>query len=152
MKQSLVKLVDVILRGIEEHPEAFSTENGLRSWLLRQGYNKRDIEAAMKLVRPRFVRPMPVQVHAPGPVRVLSVFEEQKLTAEARNALVRLDLYGFIDPVERELILDRLNQFDGPVGLEELDWLLSWVVYGMRDVASQETICSLIEQEGDTFH
>ena len=48
MKQSLIKLLDVLIQRMEENPEVTPSETGLRSWLGRKGYSTRDIEAAMK--------------------------------------------------------------------------------------------------------
>jgi len=152
MKQLVTKLVDVILKRLEEQPEAVPTENGIRSWLTGQGYKKRDIDAAIKLVAPRFLSVSREDALSHVPVRTLSLLEEYKLLPEARDALARLDMYGLIDPYEREMILDRLNHFDGLVGLDELDYLLSWVVCGGRDVESQQTIFSVLEGDGGTLH
>jgi uncharacterized protein Smg (DUF494 family) len=152
MKQSLLKLVDVILREMDEHPEVRRSEAFIRSWLQRQGYKKHDIDAAMKLVRPRFEQQSRIVNYRPGSVRALSIWEDFKLTPEARNALARLERYGLIDPFERELILERLGTFEGPVGLDELDYLLSSVVYGGRDFESQQTIYNVLEGSGDTLH
>jgi uncharacterized protein Smg (DUF494 family) len=152
MKQSLLKLVDVILQKMDEHPEVLHSETLIRSWLQGQGYNKRDIDAAMKLVRPRFVPRPRVENYRPASVRMLSPSEEYKMSPEARDALARLDRYGLIDIYEREEILDRLGHFEGVVGLDELDYLLSSVVYGARDVESQQTIYNVLEGPGDTVH
>lgn len=152
MKQLVTKLVDVILKRLEEQPELVPTENGIRSWLTGQGYKKRDIDAAIKLVAPRFLLVRRENAVSPVPARTLSLLEEYKLLPEARDALARLDMYGLIDPYEREMILDRLNHFDGLVGLDELDYLLSWVVCGGRDVESQQTIFSVLEGDGGTLH
>ena len=151
MKASITKLVDVILRRIEEYPDGVPTETGLRTWLTRQGYNKRDIDAAMKLIAPRFVQPSVREENRPWVARSLSLFEEYKLTPEARNALARLEFYGLLDPIEREAILDRLNHFDSEIGLDELDYLISWVVCGNRDFESQQTIFGVMDGEGGAF-
>jgi uncharacterized protein Smg (DUF494 family) len=152
MKHSLIELVDVIIRRIQEHPEGVPSEKGLRSWLARQGYNKREIDAAMKLVRPRFsaqpTRAAPTQ----NSVRLLSVYEEYKLTPEARDTLVRLELYGMLDAYEREMILDYLDHFEGEVGMEELDYLVSWMVCSGRDVGFQQTLSNVVEGKEDTRH
>lgn len=152
MKQSLTKLVDVILKHIEEQPEAKPTESGIRSWLAGQGYKKREIDAVIKLVGRRIAQRPQVTDASPRTVRMLSMLEEYKLTPEARNALVRLELYGLIDPMEREMILDRLNHFDGEIGLDELDYLISWLVCGGRDFESQQTIYGVMEGEQEVFH
>jgi uncharacterized protein Smg (DUF494 family) len=152
MKHSLVDLVDVIVRRMQENPEAAPSEKGIKSWLARQGYSTREIEAAMKLVRPRFSG-LTQNVRPPqSSVRLLSVTEEYKLTPEARNALVRLELYGLLDPYEREMILDYLSHFEGEVGLEELDYLLSWMVCSGRDVEFQQTLYSVFENKSGTLH
>ena len=154
MKHSVIEIVDVILRRLEEHPEALPTETGLRSWLSRQGFNKREIDAAMKLVKPGFAVAAhhQAQPQMRNSVRQLSIIEEYKLSPEARNALTRLELYGFLDPYDREMILDYLNHFDGEVGMDELDYLLSWMVCGGRDVAFQQTLFDVFEGKKDTLH
>ena len=152
MKQSVTELVNVILERMEQYPDVPATEKGIRSWLTGQGYNPRDIDAALRLVQPQMGRPNISATHGPVPVRMLSAFEEHKLTTEARDALVRLELYELIDPTERELILDRISQFDGPVGMDELDYLLSWILYSTRDVETQQTIYSVFEGNRETLH
>ena len=152
MKQILSKLVGVILKRLEECPDLIQTEHGMRTWLQRQGYNKRDIDAAIKLVRPRFTPYFTMREHRPINVRVLSSQESQKLTPEARQALERLEYYGLIDPYEREMILDRLGSFEGEVDIEGLDYLLSWLVLSGRDVESQQTIYNVLEGHQGTFH
>ena len=145
MKTTLIELADVIIQRIEERPNAVPTEKGLRNWLSRLGYNKRDIDAVLKMVQPRFDALRHAGLQGPGSVRHLSLYEEYKLAPEAREALARLEMYNLVDPFERELILDRLNQFEGEVGLEELDYLLSWLLYSMRDVESQQTLYNVFE-------
>ena len=158
MKISLIELVDVIMRRIEESPDTSVSEPGLRLWLKRQGYAKRDIDAAIKLVGRKYAeRSMPSEIPQPQDerqraVRVLSVHEEYKLSPEARHALARLELYGLIEPYEREMILDYLNHFEGEVGLEELDYLLSWMVCSGRDVEFQQTLYGVFEGKESTRH
>lgn len=153
MKQGLTELVDVILRRIAEQPDTPPSETGIRQWLMGQGYQKREIDAAMRLLRPRINTPKPVFGNRrPGVVRSLSDYEARKLTPEARNALARLDLFELISPSEREMLLDRMLQYDGEVGLDELDYLLSWAIYSVRDVESQQSIYNTVEGLRETLH
>ena len=152
MKHSLTDIVDVILRRLQERPGPVPSEKGLRTWLSRQGYNKREIDAAMKLVNPRFHSASYTAPQARTSVRLLSILEEYKLTPEARNALARLDLYGLLDPYDREMILDYLNHLEGEVGLAELDYLLSWMVCSGRDIGYQQTLFNVFEGKKDTLH
>lgn len=153
MKQTLIKLVDAILKQMEEQPELMQSESGIRTWLTQKGFNKRDIEDVLKLVRPRFAhRPPAPASHGRLAVRALSYYEAYKLSPEARDALVRLELSGLIDAYEREMILERLNHIEGEAGMDELDYILSWVVAGTRDYETQKTLYNVFEGQGDTFH
>ena len=106
----------------------------------------------MKLVGARIVPYNVVQKSQPAPVRTLAEIEFHKMTPEARDALTRLEYYGLISPQEREAILDNVVQFEARVGLDELDYLLSWIVCGGRDFESQQTIYSVMEGQSDSFH
>lgn len=152
MKQALTELIDVILQRLEENPDGPPTEKGMRSWLAGQGYNKRDIDAAIRLVGVQFNQPAPREDRVIGSVRQLSATESYKLTIEARDALARLELYELIDPYERELILERVSQMEGMVSLEDLEYLLSWFLVGTRDVESQQTLFQVFEGRSGTFH
>lgn len=152
MKHSLIELVDVILREIQKDPAQPVNEKRIRALLAREGYTKRDIDAAICLVRPRFEDGPRHLVQNPGAVRHFSSYELAKLSLEARNALVRLELYELLDPYERELVLDRLDHFDGEIGLDELDYLLSWVMGENRDVEYQHTLYNVLENNGDMLH
>lgn len=145
MKQTVAELVDVILRRLDERPETPPTEIGVRTWLTGQGYNKRDIEKALEVVRPHLSLPRQLERRIPGSVRHLSRFEMHKLNNEARDALARLDLYELMNPFEREMLMDRLMQSEGEVGMDELDYLVSWILCSTRDVESQQTVLDVFE-------
>ncbi len=151
MKAQLAELVNVILSELEAHPDAAASETRMRRWLTRQGYSKRDIDAAIKLVWPRISVPVGVEPRTLGVVRHLSSFESCKLSREARDSLARLEMYELIDPGELEMLLERLGQFEGEVGMEDLDYLLSWVLGSTRDVESQQTIYGVFE-DNRTLH
>ncbi len=153
MKQNVTELVDVILGLIQEQPEDRPvSETALRTWLTGQGYASRDIDAALKLVGPSLIEGPEIVDSQPLATRTYSIFEEYKLTAEARNALTRLELHGLIAPHERELILEHLGHIDGEVKLEELEYLISWLVCGGRDVEFQHTVSSVLEGREDRLH
>ncbi len=153
MKPVLVKLVDAILKHLEEHPESTPTEQGIRKWLNQQGYAKRDIDCAIRLLKPCFGKNRPSVNHEP-PVttRPFTDIELNKLRPVARDILVRLEVYGLLEPFEREAILEKISSFEGTVGLEELEYLLSWLVFTVRDVETQQTFLRVIEQNDQQFN
>ncbi len=151
MKQSLTKLVDVILQKLAERPEGSAPEHGLRTWLLREGYTKPDIDAAFKMVEPP-IGSARDRTSSPAALRQLSDYESYRLSPEARDALTRLDLYELLDPHEREMLLERLDQFEGVVGKRDLDFLLHWLVCPTRDVEHQQTIFNVLDGNRSTIH
>ena len=151
MKPSLTKLVDVIMQKLAERPDWGASESGIRSWLMRQGYAKRDIDSALRLVRPRFDRSEPVETGS-GRVRHFSEYEQYRLSAEARDALTRLELYELIEPFEREMILERLDQFEGEVTLGDLDYLVNWMICPTRDIESQQTLFNVLDGTRGNVH
>jgi uncharacterized protein Smg (DUF494 family) len=150
MKQSLSQLVNVILERLAKQPGA-SSESGIRTWLLRQGYAQRDIDAAMKMVGRRPGSGMP-GLARPARLRHLSEYESLRLSPEAQAALVRLEMYELIEPGEREALLERLDQIEGPVGLADLEYLLSWIVCPTRDVETQQTIYAVLDDKSGHAH
>lgn len=152
MKKSLMKLVDVVIQKLQELPEGSFSESRLRSWLSQKGYSNRDIDAAIQAVRPRYAFAHEIVHAVPSSPRQLSSYESFKLAPDARDALARLDLYQLIDPYERELIMERLDQFEGPVGMEELEYLVSWIVCSTRDVEHQQTIFSVLNGKERNLH
>lgn len=152
MNERISNLVDVILRMLQEKPDGPVSEGTVRSRLAGEGYKKREIDAAMKLLLPRFGAGRAVVNRQPGSMRSFSVYEEYKLTPEARDALTRLELYELISASDRELVLEHLGQFEGGVGLDELDYLLSWLVCSGRDVEYQQTVANVLDSRRDTLH
>lgn len=151
MKQSLSKLVNVILQKLAEEPAGSPSEHGIRSWLLRQGYAQRDIDAALNIVGRR-VGPVQPSESRLGKVRHLSEYEEFRLLPEAKAALARLEMYELITPQEREAMLERLDQFEGPIGLADLEYLVNWVVSPTRDVETQQTIYQVLDGKPRSGH
>ena len=92
------------------------------------------------------------QSQRPSIIRHLSSYESYKLSAPARSALARLELFNLVEPYEREMIMERLGQFEGEVSMEDLDYLLSWMMSATRDVESQQTIFEVFEGTSYTLH
>lgn len=151
MKQDLAKILGVVLQQLDAFPDASISVHSMRRWLSGQGYKARDIDAVLKMVSPRLAASATQHQH-PRPLRHLSDFEISKMTPEARAALARLELYDLIMPFEREMILDRLGQFENEVTMDDLDAMVSWVLGSTRDVESQQTIFEVFEGGDYTLH
>jgi uncharacterized protein Smg (DUF494 family) len=150
MKRSITKIVDKIIRKIQESSREIPSEAGIRSWLTKEGYSTKDVEAAIKVVKPELN--MRSEQHVFSQMRVLSPYESLLMTPEARAALTRLEIYGIIGPQEREIILDRLDQFDGELDLDALEYMISTYVCSGLDVAHQQMIYQVLDGKKDIYH
>lgn len=149
MKTSLMELIDVIQQRLQARPEARLNDPGLRRWLTRKGYTNLEIDSAFRALSHAPAMP---ERRAPGNVRQLAQHEAHKLSPEVREALARLDMYEMLDPFTREVVLERLTQFEGEAGMEELDYALSWAYAPTRDVETLQTLYTIFDGNGETVH
>jgi Smg protein len=79
--------------------------------------------------------------HTLGSIRVYNSSESSKLDVEARGLLLFLEQNGILDPVSRELVIDRLLAIDHAiVTLDEVKWVVLLVLMnrpGREDAFSQ---------------
>ncbi|EGV18387.1 DUF494 family protein [Thiocapsa marina] len=79
--------------------------------------------------------------HTLGSIRIYNATESTKLEVEARGLLLFLEQNGILDPVSRELVIDRLLAIDqATVGLDEVKWVVLLVLMnrpGREDAFSQ---------------
>lgn len=129
MKGRMFDVVDYIARRYGAVREAFQDLGALRDELFDVGFHEEEVERALTwLQRLQSAR-------APAPwkaacdreaTRVASVEEERKLTAAARNYLLRLERAGVLDAVLREAIYERASGLDVPeVGVREVRVLVA---------------------------
>lgn len=146
MKEMVAELVHVILQRSQETGLAPAADTGIRAWLASKGYKKRDIEAAMKVVRARAESAdRPARPARHGAMRQLSPWEHSKMTPEARAALARMEQYELLSGYEREMLLERISQMEGEVTIDDLDYLVSWLLCSVRDVETQSTLFQVFE-------
>lgn len=148
MKSSLTELISVIQQRLESRPESKLSDPNLRRWLTRKGYSKGDIDTALHVLR----GPGAPERRTPGNVRQLAFHEAQKFSPEVCEALARLDMYEMLDPLTREIVLERLTQLEGEVGMEDLDYALSWAYAPTRDVETLQTLYTIFDGSGETIH
>lgn len=150
MKQSVTKIVDKIIQKLQESTREVPSEAGLRSWLKEEGFPVKDVEAAINVVKPQLS--LRAEHEVMPQMRVLSPYESFFLSDEARVALARLEMYGIIGSEEREIILERLDQFDGALDLAALEYLVSTYVCSGLDVAHQQMVYQVLDGKTDIYH
>ncbi|MBI1318917.1 MAG: DUF494 family protein [Candidatus Hydrogenedens sp.] len=149
MKTSITELITVILQHLESQPGRRISDPVLRQWLSNKGYSRRDIETALRIMRPANAGP---EERGPGRVRHLSKWESLRMHPDVRSALARLDLYEMLDPFTREMVLERLQQLEGEVALDDLDSVLSWAFSRTHDCESLQTLYTIFDGASETLH
>ena len=81
MKSSLLEVIDMVLERLEGAVQTAENESSIRVWLAGQGYSRRDIDAAMRIVFPRGGEASaPRGVATSAPMRHLVQYEFSRLT------------------------------------------------------------------------
>lgn len=151
MKVSIAKLVNVILERMATTRGKVPTEKAMRTFLLRQGYNRNDIDSAIEIINTHLAH-KPVYSTLAPPVRQLAFYESTKITMEVHQAMIRLELMGLLDPFEREVLLERFIHSEGQADMESLDFALSYIVGTARNAETQQTMLTVFEGYSPTLH
>ncbi|NEV61014.1 DUF494 family protein [Thiorhodococcus minor] len=140
MVDVLIYLYENYMDG-EDQPPVEQSE--LEDELSQAGFTQGEIDKAL-----RWLDELAAGVDAPqyhehtvGSVRVYSEQESQKLDVEVRGLLFSLEQNGILDPISRELVIDRLLAIDHPQVVEdEVKWVALLVLMnrpGREDAFSQ---------------
>lgn len=151
MKLSVAKLVNEILEHLVSATGKAPSEKAMRTFLLRRGYNRRDIESAIEFINAHLVE-RPVYSRQSLSVRHLAFYESTKITQDAYQAMTRLELMGLLDPMEREVLLERFIHSEGQADMEALDFALSYFIGTARNAETQQTMISVFEGYSPTLH
>ena len=103
----------------EEHASKQNSEPQIRDELVLAGFQEEMIEHAMEWVS-IFNQPtnnIDIQQPKKHSIRVLSNKEKSLLNEECQNYIVRLEKFGLLSPLKRELLIDKLMA----IGFEPLD-------------------------------
>ncbi|MCU0834537.1 MAG: DUF494 domain-containing protein [Chromatiaceae bacterium] len=123
-------MVDVLIYLYENYMDRESQppvdQGVLEDELSQAGFSNSEIHKAL-----RWLDDLAAEVDAPadhprslGAVRVYTDAECTKLDREVRGLLLSLEQNGILDPVSRELVIDRVLAMDhAGVSVEELKWV-----------------------------
>jgi len=140
-------MVDVLIYLYENYMDGESQppadQGELEEELSRAGFTNTEIEKAL-----RWLDELAAGVEAPqyhphtgGSIRVYTEAEIAKLDVEARGLLLFLEQNGILDPLSRELVVDRVLAIDhASVSVDELKWVVLLVLMnrpGMEDAFTQ---------------
>jgi Smg protein len=123
MVDVLIYLYENYMDGEEQPPVE---QSDLEDELSQAGFSQGEIDKALRWLDELALGVEAAHDHGPvsGSIRVYSERECEKLDLEARGMLMSLEHSGILDPVSRELVIDRLLAIDHPqVLVEEVKWV-----------------------------
>jgi uncharacterized protein Smg (DUF494 family) len=115
--------LDVLLYLFEYYSEepglSKSNETQIRNELVLAGFKKDAIEHVMDWVDVFNKSPNKINIEKPKKysVRVLSDSEKSLINEECQNYITRLERFGLLPPLKREVLIDKLTS----IGFEPLD-------------------------------
>lgn len=128
-------MVDVLIYLYENYLDGDTPppadQDDLEIELAEAGFSNAEIHKALRwldeLAAGAEVQPW--TQHAIGSMRVYTERESAKLDLESRGLLLFLEQNGILDPLSRELVIDRLLAIDDPlVAMEEVKWVVLLVL------------------------
>jgi Smg protein len=128
-------MVDVLIYLYENYMDGESqppTDQGeLEDELSQAGFSSAEIQKALRWLDELAagVDTPQYHPHTGGAMRIYSEAETSKLDIEARGLLLFLEQNGILDPVSRELVIDRVLAIDhASVSVDELKWVVLLVL------------------------
>lgn len=128
-------MVDVLIYLYENYMDGEGQppvdQDDLEDELAQAGFSNAEIEKALRWLDELAVGASAPQYHdhTVGSIRVYRDAEVGKLDLEVRGLLISLEQGGILDPISRELVIDRLMAIDHPqVSADEVKWVVLLVL------------------------
>jgi Smg protein len=128
-------VVEVLIYLYENYMEgelsAPADQQELEDELLQAGFSEGEIEKAFHWMDELVLRQgsQPYQVDADLSMRIYTETEMGRLDVECRGFLLFLEQNGILDPVSRELVIDRATALESAeIGIDELKWITLMVL------------------------
>lgn len=115
--------------GLDQDPDA----DALYSELIEAGYPQVEINQAFDWLE-SLTQHHPIKPVSSGSMRIYSAYEMARLDTECRGLLLFLEQTGILTPDCREIVLDRVLDFDEEViSMENLKWIVLMVLFSQPD-------------------
>jgi len=128
MVDVLIYLYENYMDGESQPP---SDQEELEEELTQAGFTNGEIRKALRWLDELAAgaEVSPYHPYTERAMRIYSEMECTKLDTEARGLLLFLEQSGILDPVSRELVIDRVLAIDhGQVSVDELKWVVLLVL------------------------
>jgi len=133
MKQDVFDILLYLFENyMYDEGELEQDRESLRKELLDAGFRSPEIGKAFDWLEGLATMPEHVtgNVVQPQAIRIFSDEEQERLDVESRGFLLFLEQMGVLDPMTREMVIDRVMALDSDeADLEQLKWVVLMVLF-----------------------
>lgn len=158
MKESVLDVLLYLFEHFFAEPVDLDSDRAsLQGTLLEAGFSPAEISKAFVWLDGLSEQRGEIGVRSSSgvPLRVYAGPEQLRLDADCRGFLLFLEQNGILDPMARELVLDRAMALDGEdIDLEDLKWVVLMVLFAQpgQEEAFAWMEGHLFEREGVMVH
>jgi Smg protein len=131
MKESVLDVLMYLFDSfVDGEDESEPNRGELHSELERAGFHDREIERALDWLDGLNVSGNPGNAPQDTAFRVYDADEQEHLSAGARGYLLHLEQIGILQPMQREVVIDRLVALDhDEIDVEQTKWVVMMVLF-----------------------
>jgi Smg protein len=138
MKESVLDVLMYLFETfVDSDDEPEPNRNELKGELTRAGFHDREIDRALDWLDGLNSTGTPSNPPQNTAFRVFDSAEQERLDAPSRGYLLQLEQIGILQPVQRELVIDRLLALDNDeIDVEQTKWVVMMVLFsqpGQKD-------------------
>ena len=135
MKENVIDILMYLFEHCVDYEQGgMPDEEALRDHLDHAGFQHNDIDKAFAwlegLAQAREFAEQSTCSQSQRAIRILTVDEQYKLDSECRGFLLFLEQSGILDPISRELVIDRAMALEtSEIDLNQLKWIVLMVLF-----------------------
>ena len=131
MKESVLDVLLYLFESfVDSDDEPEPNRNELKGELIRAGFCDREIERALDWLDGLSAGDVASTAPRQSAFRIFDDAELDRLDAASRGYLLNLEQLGILEPVQRELVIDRLLALDDEeIDVEQTKWVVMMVLF-----------------------
>jgi Smg protein len=138
MKESVLDVLMYLFETfVDSDDEPEPNRNELKEELARAGFHDREIDRALDWLDGLNSTSVASNEPRNAAFRVFDSAEQERLDAPSRGYLLQLEQIGILQPIQRELVIDRLLALDNEeIDVEQTKWVVMMVLFsqpGQKD-------------------
>ncbi len=158
MRERILNIIEIVVRHILMTKEVVFNENEVIEYLLSEGYNLEEVNAAFSWIREIIGHQ---QLTLPSKkskkktaitgIRLLSPEEKMNFSPDAYGFLIRLKELGFIDEDMQEDIIEKAMYLsDGKMGRDEIKTIAALVIMNRSEAEWSDDINRFFNDEWES--